>query len=128
MLPTLCPIPSQTKLKITNFSHSRCKSNVWMSTTCFTNIYNLKSKKISSSPPLQPCLLKFKAKTNKNKKWRQVKPREDKRKQNNGQTFKKIKIVVFGHILKNQHIHFLVHGHSSWSTFSLHLVRGPKSL
>ena len=29
---------------------------------------------------------------------------------------------------KTQHIHFLVHGHSSWSTFGLHLVRGPKAL
>ena len=39
------------------------------------------------------------------------------------------KTTLFGHILqKNQHIHFLVHGHSSWSTFGLHLVRGPKAL
>ena len=29
---------------------------------------------------------------------------------------------------KNQHIHFLVHGHSSWSTFDLYLVRAPKAL
>ena len=29
---------------------------------------------------------------------------------------------------KNQHVWFLVHGHSSWSTFSLHLVRAPKAL
>jgi hypothetical protein len=29
---------------------------------------------------------------------------------------------------KNQHIRFLVHGHSSWFTFGLHLVRGAKSL
>ena len=29
---------------------------------------------------------------------------------------------------KNQHIPFLVHGHSSWSTFGLHLVRGPKAM
>ena len=29
---------------------------------------------------------------------------------------------------KNQHIHLLVHGHSSWSTFGLHLVRDPKAL
>ena len=29
---------------------------------------------------------------------------------------------------KNQHIHFLMHGHSSWSTFGIHLVRGPKAL
>jgi hypothetical protein len=26
-----------------------------------------------------------------------------------------------------KHIHFLVHGHSSWSTFNSHLVRGPKT-
>ena len=31
-------------------------------------------------------------------------------------------------ILKYKHVHFLVHGHSSWSTFNLHLVRGPKAL
>ena len=30
--------------------------------------------------------------------------------------------------LNNQHIHFLVHGHSSWSMVGLHLVRGPKAL
>ena len=29
---------------------------------------------------------------------------------------------------KNQHIHFLVHGHSFLSTFELHLARGPKTL
>ena len=29
---------------------------------------------------------------------------------------------------KNQHIHILVHGHSSLSIFSLHLVRGPRVL
>ena len=38
------------------------------------------------------------------------------------------KLPFFGHILKYRHIHFLVHGHFSWSTFILHLVRdsGPK--
>jgi hypothetical protein len=35
---------------------------------------------------------------------------------------------LVGHIIKNQHIHFLVHGHSFGSTFILHLVRGPKAL
>jgi hypothetical protein len=30
--------------------------------------------------------------------------------------------------LKIQHIHFLVHGHFFSSAFSLHLVRGPKTL
>ena len=29
---------------------------------------------------------------------------------------------------KKIHIHNLVHGHSSWSTFDLHLVRGQKAL
>jgi hypothetical protein len=37
------------------------------------------------------------------------------------------KTVNFGQIFKNnQHIHFLVHGHSTWSTLGLHLVRGPR--
>jgi hypothetical protein len=36
--------------------------------------------------------------------------------------------TFFGHILKKtQHIHFLMHGHSSWSTFGLHLVRTLKN-
>ena len=37
--------------------------------------------------------------------------------------------ALFGHMLKekNQHIHFLVYCHSSWSTFGLHVVRGPKT-
>ena len=40
------------------------------------------------------------------------------------------KIAFFGqmYIKKNQHIHFLVHGHFSWFTFGLPLVRGPKAL
>ena len=29
---------------------------------------------------------------------------------------------------KNQHIHFLVHGHPYWSTFGLHPVRGPTAV
>ena len=29
--------------------------------------------------------------------------------------------------LKNQHIHFLVHGHFIWSIFNLQLVKGPKA-
>ena len=32
------------------------------------------------------------------------------------------------HNKNNQHIHFFMHGHSSWSTFGLHLVRGPKAI
>ena len=31
------------------------------------------------------------------------------------------KTALFGHIIKHQHIHFLVHRHFSWSTFGLHL-------
>jgi hypothetical protein len=41
-----------------------------------------------------------------------------------------INFFLFGHVLKiknkNQHIHFLVHDHSSWSTSGLYLVRGPR--
>ena len=36
--------------------------------------------------------------------------------------------LIWAYIFLNQHIHFLVHGHSAWSTFGLHLVRGPKTL
>ena len=58
---------------------------------------------------------------------------EDKKRQENGQTCLLIyiyfyKIFIFGHIYINQHNHFLVHCHSSWSTFGLHLVKGPKTL
>ena len=38
------------------------------------------------------------------------------------------KLPFLGIYYKIQHIHFLVHGHTSWSTFDLHLVRGPKAL
>jgi hypothetical protein len=37
------------------------------------------------------------------------------------------KTALFGHTLKKQHIHFLMHGHFSWSVFGLHLVKGPKA-
>ena len=37
------------------------------------------------------------------------------------------KTILCGHIF-NQHIHFLVHGHSSWPTFHLRLARGSKAL
>ena len=87
----------------------------------------------SSSPSLQPCLLKFKMKTSGNKKWRQLKPWwEDKR---------MVKLAFFYFFIFipklsfwdiyhiNQCIHFSVHDHSSWSTFGLHLVmRSPKTL
>ena len=58
-----------------------------------------------------------------NKKWRQVKPKKD-------NIMVKLDlffwIVFLGHVSKkNQHIHFMVHGHSSWSTFGLHPVKGP---
>ena len=43
--------------------------------------------------------------------------------------FSFFQIAFFGaYILKNQYIHFLVHGQSSWSIFGLYLVRGPKAL
>ena len=32
------------------------------------------------------------------------------------------------YIYKKNHIHLLVHGHYSWSTFGLHLVKGLKAL
>ena len=38
------------------------------------------------------------------------------------------KTPLFGHKLKSPYIHLLLHGHSSWSTFGLHLVRGPMAL
>ena len=39
-----------------------------------------------------------------------------------------IEIWVFVYVSSHLHIHFLVQGHSSWSTFSLHILRGPKAL
>ena len=54
-----------------------------------------------------------------NKKGRQVKPKRR-------QSFRE-RLGFWACIYKkNQHLHFLVHGHSSWSTFGLHLVRGPR--
>ena len=32
------------------------------------------------------------------------------------------------YIKKNQQNQFMAHGHSSWSTFGLHPLRGPKAL
>ena len=60
-----------------------------------------------------------------NKMERQVKP---KRRQENDQTWFIYfqKCPFWACIKKNQHIHILVHGHSSRSTFGLHLVRGPR--
>jgi hypothetical protein len=37
-------------------------------------------------------------------------------------------LIFFPYFFKIQHIHYLVVGHSSWSTFGLHLTRGPKAL
>ena len=53
---------------------------------------------------------------------------EDKKRQENDQTLFCFKCLFWAYLKKNQHFHFLVHGHSSWSTFGLHLVRGPKAL
>ena len=55
-----------------------------------------------------------------------MKTREDKRLVN--MEFFSLNLPFLGIFKKNQHIHFLVHGHSSWSMFGLHLVRGPKTL
>ena len=61
------------------------------------------------------------------KRKQEDKRSEDNRKQENGQTLMFFKTALFGYIYKeNQHIHFVVHGHSSWSTFNLHLVRAQK--
>jgi hypothetical protein len=38
------------------------------------------------------------------------------------------KLILLGIHSKNHYIHFLAHGHSSWSTFGLHLMRDPKTL
>ena len=38
------------------------------------------------------------------------------------------KLPFLGIYLKKSAHSFLVHGHSSWSTFNLHLLRGPKAL
>ena len=54
---------------------------------------------------------------------------EDMRRQENGQTWFFFQKYYFGeYIQKNQRTHFLVHGHSSWSTFGVYLVRGPRTL
>ena len=55
-----------------------------------------------------------------NKKWRHVKPKRKKKEWSN--------LIFFQNCPKNQRLHFLVHGHSSWSTFGLHLGRGPNLL
>ena len=55
---------------------------------------------------------------------------EDKRRQEMMKLELFFKTILSEHILKkikNQHIHFWVHDHSSWSTIGLHLVRDPKA-
>ena len=54
---------------------------------------------------------------------------EERREEERGgdKTWKIIQRFAFwAYIKENQHIHFLMHGHSSRSAFSVHLVRGPK--
>ena len=59
-----------------------------------------------------------------NKKWRQEKP---KRRQKYEPTWIFAKKCPFwAYIRRNQHIHYLKHGHSSWFTFGLPSV-GPKA-
>jgi hypothetical protein len=52
---------------------------------------------------------------------------EDKRRQANRQTWIISRICPFLAFIniKNRHIHFSVHAHSSWFTFGLHIERGP---
>ena len=59
-----------------------------------------------------------------NKKWRQMKPREDKRLVK--LVFCPSKIALWTYIKKIQYIHFSVHGHSSWSTFDFTPSWGTK--
>ena len=55
-----------------------------------------------------------------------MKTREDKRMVK--LDFFSFKISFIGHIIIKLVYSLLMHGHSSWSTFGLHLVRGPKAL
>ena len=55
-----------------------------------------------------------------------MKTREDKRMVKLEFVLKKLPVLEF--LKKNQHMHFLVHGQSSWPTFVLHLARDPKTL
>ena len=84
MILSLCPILSYIKLKIATFSHSSWKTLLecpqHASQTCTNTYIILKVKQCSSSSPsLQPCLLKFKVNTSKKKKWGQDKIIEAKR-------------------------------------------------
>jgi hypothetical protein len=53
---------------------------------------------------------------------------KDKRRQENGQIWFFAKTILLGHILRNSAHILSVHGHSSWSTFGLDLVRDSKAL
>ena len=108
-----------------------------MCTTCFTsmykNMYNFKCKiSLLLLSSITTMLTEIQGvKTSENKKIREMKNNEAKSRQKNGQIwffFPFPKVSFLGIFLKNQHIHVLVYGHSSWSVFVLHLVRGPKAL
>ena len=44
------------------------------------------------------------------------------------QNFQNCPFWTYIFFIENQHMHFWVHGHFSWSTISVHLVRRPKTL
>ena len=52
--------------------------------------------------------------------------REDKEKTIDQICFQKC--PFWAHMKKSQHIHFLMHGHFSWSMVDLHIVRSPTAL
>jgi len=55
--------------------------------------------------------------------------RKEREKKGRWSNMKKSQNFLFWtYIKKNQHIHFLVHGHFSWSMLGLHIVRGPNVL
>ena len=121
-----------TKLQITNFSHSPCKSNTWKSITCFTSMYkNMYNPKRKISLLILSIIITMLAKTQGENKWKQedkkckeVKPRITREwsKLNSLQNF------PFWAYIENQHFHFLAHGYSSLSTFDLYLINDPKAL
>jgi hypothetical protein len=56
---------------------------------------------------------------------------QDKRRQKNTREWSNFffsNLSFWAYTKKNQHIHFLAHGLSSWSTYGLNQVRGPKAL
>ena len=58
--------------------------------------------------------------------WEEKTKTKRKHKEWSNLIFFKLSFLIY--IKLNQQIHFLVHGHSSWSTFGSHLMRGPKAL